>query len=198
MREMTNEAALEQKKHGLPGEFLYDRRLMFSSRSQTLILQCSLKRGQARVPQVYLRDLRSSQYANVLEFATSEALPAAEGQVPIRGARSPVLAPTDHLYFLLTEHHEIGGRATTKVLFIGKMVLPRGAVELWDPKMGALLCTPVELVGADQHGVFAKAGISSPVSPDVGADRAVSYAIVHLRWRERSAEVVGEFPGIFY
>jgi hypothetical protein len=54
------------------------------------------------------------------------------------------------------------------------------------------------LLGADEDGVYAKAGFKIPVHTGSELDHEVEYHIVHLHWADRAARRILPLPAIFF
>ena len=197
MRKTTEEAARRQLGHGLPGEFLHNARLMLAATTRTLVLHFALERNGTRIPHLFLRDLDAARYTSVFDYA-APGTPSLTLEHGIRGVRSPTLGPGDILYFLLTEHGTADGRAQMNVVALARMELSSRSLAYWALHENGLAFVPIDLLGADDRGVYAKAGIATPVASDMGRGHTVDYSIVHFRWRERSAAALAEMPFIFY
>jgi hypothetical protein len=197
MPNLTEEAWQRQAKCGLPAEPLLDLRMTFASRSRVLILQFSLERLGAHVPQVFIRSENSNRYLNILDIVE----PALEGIAPtksdtvVRGARTPVAGPAGVLYFLLAEYRQSGGRMRS----VARVDLSSNTAESWDPsKCVSESCTPVELLGADDDGVHAKAGFKIPAHTGSALDYEVEYHVVYLHWADRAPTRILPLPAVFF
>lgn len=185
-----NSARLQrQQRRGLPATALRDRRLMFDTRTDSVVFWCSIEQDGGIVSALYVRGLASGRYEPLAPVLT-QAVGSVQGHLTFEW---PVLCLDSTLF---TVACEVGmsvpvpdrGRATAlRQIGVVRLDLAARTAALW-PTDGWFVS---DLLSASEDRIVAVVGFP----PGEGR---VRYALCELCWGSRKITELGEFEDIFF
>jgi hypothetical protein len=172
--------------------------MVYAGPISTLFLGFSAESAGMWVPDLAFRRTDAEAYTSAISLLAPVLPKSAHGRAGELGIPSFTVTSTGTLYLIASLFHKPSDhRTTVDVLALAKSWSPFEAFEIWSrEEIEHHNCFPVELLGADDAGPFAKTGFEIR-TPGVAGFK-VEYAVSQFLWGTRQVKKLANLPNIFF